>query len=60
MNREAAAARGRVRRYTNHWMMKIGDGLGANAVTRRQSVIEDFDSISRLLNLLENERTQSL
>ena len=34
--------------------------IGANAVKRSGSVIEDFDSIRRHLNRLENERARSL
>jgi hypothetical protein len=34
--------------------------IGAKAVKRSESIVEDFDSISRYLDRLENERIQKL
>jgi hypothetical protein len=34
--------------------------IGANAVKRSESIIEDFHSIGRHLNRLENERARDL
>jgi hypothetical protein len=34
--------------------------IGANAVKRSKSIVEDFESIRRNLNRLENERALSL
>ena len=37
-----------------------GRRIGASAVKRSESIVEDFDSIRRYLNRLENERARSL
>jgi len=34
--------------------------IGANAVKRSRSIVEDFETIRRNLNRLENERARSL
>lgn len=44
----------------NHWHEEDQRRIGANAVKRSASILEDFDSIRRHLNRLENERARSL
>lgn len=60
INREAATARCRARLCIHHRNKEDRREIGASVVKRPGSIVEDFESIYRYLNRLENERARHL